>query len=94
MNNGIDIDALLTDLAKRVAVEVRAELERSGTPNHGLQPRLLDVNQAAQYLNRSPHSVRHLIAAGKIPAVKLDQRVYVDIQDLNRAIENTKEFGA
>jgi hypothetical protein len=51
---------------------------------------LLDVEQAAHYLNRTVNSVRHLAATEKIPSVRLDDRVFFDVEDLNRTIEASK----
>ena len=94
MHNGFNIDDLLTDLAKRVAAEVWAELEqRSLTPK--VQPRLLSLEQAGQYLGRSRQAVEHMVRSGRLPAVKADRRVFLDRADLDGwIIENkTKSRG-
>jgi hypothetical protein len=56
----------------------------------GVRPRLLSVEDAAVYLGRSVHSVRHLIAAKKLPVVKMDQRLFIDLVDLDRIISESK----
>jgi excisionase family DNA binding protein len=63
-----------------------------------LPPRLVSLTQAAAYLGVSKWTVRDWISAGDLPAVKLpargDQerlrRVLVDVQDLDRLIEQSK----
>jgi hypothetical protein len=63
-----------------------------GTPENGkVRPRLLSIDQGGEYLSRSAHSIRHLIKAGKLPVVKIDGRIFLDIRDLDRAIENSKQ---
>jgi len=78
------LDAIASRVAERLQVSGRAE----GTD---IQPRLLTISKAAAYLNRSSHSVRHLVATKKLRSVRLDGRVYLDIRDLDAAIEDAKE---
>ena len=89
MNNDFNMDALLTDLAKRVAAEVRAELEQNGS-GASIRPRLLTVDQVAVYLGRSKASVQHLISDQAIPVVRHDRRVFLDVRDLDRWIDSAK----
>ena len=44
--------------------------------------RLYSIDEAADYLGRTPGAVREMIWAGKIPAVKFDRRIHVDARDL------------
>ena len=90
MHNGFNLDGLLTDLAKRVAAEVRADLEQHGSGT-AIHPRLLTVEQAASYLGRSKNAVEHMVACGKIPRVKSDRRVFLDVRDLDEWIQDNKE---
>jgi excisionase family DNA binding protein len=83
----LDLDNIFDAIAERVA----AKLCNGSGNNTGIKPRLYSVAQAAVYLNRSENSVRHLIAAGVIPEVRLDGRVFLDINDLDRAIEHAKQ---
>jgi excisionase family DNA binding protein len=86
-SGGLNLDALIDAIAERVAERLRAgSSSESGT----VRPRLLSVAQAAQYLGRSRESVEHLIAAGKIPTVRIDRRVFLDLIDLDRLIEDSK----
>ena len=83
----LDLDWLLDALAERVVTKLTSQ----ALPEPKLKPRLLTVKAAAEYLSRSSHSVRHLIAAGKLPVVKLDQRIFLDVKDLDLVIEDCKE---
>ena len=49
--------------------------------------RLLNVNEAAKYIGRSPHAIRHMIAKGQIKCVRRDGRVQLDRIDLDTWIE-------
>lgn len=90
MTPGFDIDVLLTDLAKRVAAEVRADLEPNGSGT-AVRPRLLTVEQAATYLGRSKASVQHMVSDGSLPTVRSDRRVFLDVLDLDRWITQHKQ---
>ena len=84
-------DTILDAIAERVAQRLRADLSQNSN-TAPIKPRLLTVEQAAAYLGRSANSMRHLIAAGKISSVKFDNRVFLDILDLDRAIESAKHL--
>ena len=83
-----NIDGLIEDLAKRVAAHVRAQLTQEGAV--GVRPRLLTVEQAATYLGRTEEAMQHMIASGKIQTVRIDRRVFIDVRDLDRLIEDSK----
>ncbi|WKZ34026.1 MAG: helix-turn-helix domain-containing protein [Thermodesulfobacteriota bacterium] len=55
-----------------------------------IKPRLLSIEQAAIYLGRTPGAVRELIYKGRLPMVKLDRRIHLDLNDLDRIIEQHK----
>ena len=55
-----------------------------------IQKRLLTVKEAAVYLGRSYHGVMGLIHAGKIPYVRPDRHIQIDIHDLEQFIEQYK----
>jgi excisionase family DNA binding protein len=80
------IDALMEMLAVAVAERLRPALERTPV----IQPRLMNVSQAAQYLGCSTHSVRHQIKAGRLPYVRRERRVFLDVRDIDRMIESCK----
>lgn len=52
--------------------------------------RLLTIKEASLYLGRSVFGVRELIWAGKLPCVRIDRRIHLDIYDLERVIEEHK----
>ncbi len=61
----------------------------------GVQPkltsrRLLTITEAASYLNCSTVTIRRLIWAGRLPAVRWDRRIRIDIHDLERFIEENR----
>ncbi len=86
------IDHLLDELADRLAARLEARLgvDRNGT----VEPRLLTVKQAAEYVGRSEQAVQHLISGGKVPSVRSDRRVFIDRHDLDRWIELNKQRGS
>ena len=51
-----------------------------------ITPRLLSVEQAGQYLGRTPGAIRQLIYRGYFPAVKAGRRVQIDRYDLDKFI--------
>ena len=90
MTPDFDIDALLTDLAKRVAAEVGADLRKNDSST-AVRPRLLTVEQAATYLGRSKASVQHMVSDGGLPTVRSDRRVFLDVLDLDHWITQHKQ---
>jgi excisionase family DNA binding protein len=49
---------------------------------------LLDINEAAEHLNISSHTVRALVRRRKITFVKLGSRVLLRLQDLEEFINS------
>jgi excisionase family DNA binding protein len=80
-----DWDFLVEKLADRIAGKV---VERIGAST--VSRRLFTVDQAAGYLSRTPEAVSHMIHSGKLRAVRMDRRVYLDVKDLDRLIEDSK----
>jgi excisionase family DNA binding protein len=88
---GFDVDPLLDALADRVAARLSGRL---GSPAAaGIQPRLMTVDQGAAYLARTKEAVQHLVASGKLPTVRGDRRVFLDVRDLDAWIEQNKHAG-
>lgn len=56
----------------------------------GPAKRLYSVSEAAYYLGRTVDALREIIWAGKIPIVKADRRVLLDVRDLDDYIERNK----
>jgi len=52
--------------------------------------RLFNVAEAAVYLGRTVCALRELIWAGKIPYVRCDRRIFLDVKDLDAFIEQHK----
>ena len=69
---------------------IKSPLVPEGAPSRAGR-RLLTLREAAQVLGLSPYSVRRLIWAGKLPAVRLTRRIQVDLRDVERLIEQTKD---
>ena len=57
----------------------------------GQARRLLTLKEAAAVLGVSVATVRRLVWSGTLPTVRLTRRLQVDIYDLDRLIERTKE---
>jgi excisionase family DNA binding protein len=85
------LEPLVEQFAMIVAERVRGELPSSS--NQVVAPRLLTVEQAASYLGRTKASVQHMISAGRLPTVRGDRRVFLDVRDLDAWIEQNKEPG-
>ena len=52
--------------------------------------RLYSVDEAAEYLGRTPCAIREMIRAGKLHKVRPDRRIHLDIRDLDKFIEQNK----
>ncbi|MDA2933440.1 excisionase family DNA-binding protein [Acidobacteria bacterium AH-259-D05] len=65
----------------------------SVSQTNALQPRLLSYQAATQYLSLSYWTVRHMVVEGQIPHLKVGSRVLIDVEDLNKWIEQHKEIG-
>jgi excisionase family DNA binding protein len=80
-----DVDRLIDAIADRI-------VEKLGVKHNGASAgaRLLTVEQAAEYIGRTKPGMDHLIAAGKIPTVRSDRRVMIDVRDLDKWIEDNK----
>jgi excisionase family DNA binding protein len=87
MQDVFNFDTLLDALADRVATRVREQLAGHGA---AIKPRLFTAEQAAVYLGRTKEAVEHMIAGGKLPVVRPDRRVFLDVQDLDRWIDANK----
>lgn len=54
--------------------------------------RLYTVDEAAIYLGRTACAIREMIWAGKLPVVRSDRRVFIDLKDLSAFVRRNK-FG-
>jgi excisionase family DNA binding protein len=85
----LTLEAILDALAARLAARLRSE---SGKTNEqSIRPRLLTIEQAAAYIGRSKEAVQHMTAARKIPVVRDGRRVFLDVKELDRWIEQNTE---
>jgi len=80
-NHGLD--ALADAIADRVLARI----------HQGDEPRLMSVNEAARYVGRTAKALRHMIAAGAVPAVREGGRVHLDRADLDSWVEMRKARG-
>lgn len=55
--------------------------------------RLLDAEQAADYLNTSDKGLDNLVSDGKLLPVRFDRKRRFDIVDLDKLIEESKRTG-
>lgn len=53
--------------------------------------RLLDGEQAAEYLGMTESAVYNLVSDNKLRPVRFDRRIRFDIRDLNELIEQAKK---
>ena len=77
-------DAMIEAIADAVALR----LERMA----GMRQRLLDIHQAAEYLGRSEHALRHK-AGVDIPCIRIDGKLRFDRRDLDRCIDRAPREG-
>ena len=57
----------------------------------GASPRLLSLKEAGIILGVSTATARRLVWQGRLPVVKLSRRILVDVQDVDKLIEASKE---
>lgn len=57
--------------------------------------RLYSIKEASMFLGRSAWSVREMLWAGKLPYIKDGKRIFIDIIDMEKWIEQNKQaFGS
>jgi len=78
-------DLLVETIAQRVAALLKPALEQ-----RDMRPRLLTLEQAGIYLGRTTEAVRSLHRSDAFPVVRADTRVMLDVEDLDRWIEQNK----
>jgi len=88
---GFNLEQVLDALADKVAQRLRDDGAIPG--DAPLRPRLLTVEQAAVYIGRSKEAVQHMVSSGKLPTVRTDRRVFVDVEDLDTWIREHKQAG-
>jgi excisionase family DNA binding protein len=78
-----------TTVDEAIARVVREELERLNLR----QRRILEIDEAAEYLGCSCGTIHNLVAGGKLNPVRFDRRMRLDIEDLERLIHESKGAG-
>ena len=88
-DGGYYFDGFIRSLVKETVTETLTQFLRAGdgTP---VKRRLYTVEESAVYMGRTLEAMQHMIFAGKIPTVRMDRRVFIDVRDLDRLIENSK----
>jgi hypothetical protein len=92
MNPLLDLDALIDDVAERVAEKILRRIPKNSAQSD--EPLLLTIEQSARKLGRTVPAVEHLIREGKISVVRIDRRVFIDYRDILSLIEQHKVSGA
>ena len=90
MTSDTHLNALLYAVSDLITAESGRRSAESGREAGKVLPRLFTVEEAARYLGRTRKAVEHMIAAGKLPTVKADRRVFLDRKDLDEWIERGK----
>ena len=103
--SGFRIDLVQAETTKRKGRDKISDVGKETLMSKGLQAaqyisnpvrkRLYTVREAAYFLGRSEYSVRVLIWGKKIPVLKNEGRgskIWLDINDLNNFIQNSKGF--
>ena len=89
-SDAANVDTILNAFSDLIAAKVAEHLAGTGREGGKVRKRLLTVEDAAIYLGRTKEAVQHLIAAGKLPTVKSDRRVFLDLQDPDQWINQSK----
>ena len=88
MASALDARSVGESLINAIAEAVAAKLESMA----GCNQRLLDIDQAAQYLGMSVMALRHK-AGVDIPVVKIDAKNRFDKRELDRYIDRAPREG-
>ena len=54
--------------------------------------RLYSIKEASVYLGRSVGAVREMVWAAKLPYIKADRRIFLDIYDMDEWINKNKSW--
>jgi hypothetical protein len=89
LNGAGDITPELRSVLMSLASFIH-DLAFAAASNQRPVKRLYTVDEAATYLGRTPKALWELIWSGKLPTVRCDRRVYMDIHDLDALIDRSK----
>jgi hypothetical protein len=81
-----------TDFVEQIAQRVVEKFEKIGVSPGPVAQRLFTVGQAAVYIGRTKAATQHLIESGRIPTVRADARLFLDVRDLDAWIERNKHY--
>jgi excisionase family DNA binding protein len=76
------VELLLAAMADAIADRLESR--------QGARRRLLDVEQAAEYLSTSESGIYNLVADDKLRPVRIDRKLRFDVRDLDRLIDDGK----
>ena len=82
-------DVSLNQLLDAIAAKVAEKLALPASAG-GIRSRLLNIKQGAEYLGRTEPAMRHMVQSGKVPCVRSDRRILLDVRDLDRWITTHK----
>ena len=76
---------------KRTGIIEKKETQRITNP---MSPRLLPLKKAAEYIGLTVWGMRERIWAGDIPVVRFSggRKMFIDVVDIEKFIENNKEI--
>ena len=80
------------DCYKSVTIQVKTinSMSKSKSKTDRPEKRPYSIKEASVYLGRSVGAVREMIWAGKLPYVRADRRIFLDIYDMDEWIERNK----
>jgi len=74
----------------KTAPNLRSRVLKKQSPTSALEPRLLNIRQAAAYLACNVHAIRQLQWSRAIPSLKIGKFVQFDKKDLDFFVETQK----
>jgi excisionase family DNA binding protein len=74
-------DKELEQIADRLADKLEARRQ-------SIVPRLMDLAEAARYLGRTLSGLQHMVKRGALPVTRIDGKVQIDRQELDRLIKD------
>lgn len=78
-------DLFIEEIASRVAEKLRGVV---GAGTGGKRwPEVMDINTAAEYIDRTREGMRGIIRKGLVPITRIDGRVQIRRCDLDRLVE-------
>jgi len=82
-------DQFIEAIADAVACRLQGKLNAQQSTAR----RLLNVEEAAEYVGYTPAAVRHMVTKRQLPCVRNGRTVRFDVADLDRWIEEHKNGG-